>query len=101
MSSKNDGVTVDLSGDQKPSWKNQIEKYITGDKQEQKISKKNAMNIAREMVVDEPKTSKLFSFLQVLTASFGAFAHGGNDVRYRFFFLCCLFLVCLCFLWAW
>ena len=37
---------------------------------------------AQKRVTDEPKTSKLFSFLQILTASFGAFAHGGNDVRY-------------------
>ena len=81
LSSKDDTVTVHITGDEKPTWKDQIEQYITGDKQNEKISKKDAMKIAREMVVDEPKTSKLFSFLQVLTASFGAFAHGGNDVR--------------------
>src|SRR5690606_15916252 len=29
---------------------------------------------------DSPEIARIFSFLQILTAIFGSFAHGGNDV---------------------
>lgn len=35
----------------------------------------------KSVVKDEPMTGRLFAFLQIMTACFGAFAHGGNDVR--------------------
>ncbi|KAH3748937.1 sodium-dependent phosphate transporter 1-A-like isoform X1 [Dreissena polymorpha] len=35
---------------------------------------------AREKIQDKPEVARLFTFLQVLTAIFGSFAHGGNDV---------------------
>ncbi|KAI4881511.1 hypothetical protein NFI96_012331, partial [Prochilodus magdalenae] len=33
-----------------------------------------------ELEIDKPEISMLFQFLQILTACFGSFAHGGNDV---------------------
>ena len=35
----------------------------------------------REVIEDRPELYHLFAYLQILTAIFGGFAHGGNDVR--------------------
>ncbi|XP_020903864.1 sodium-dependent phosphate transporter 1-B [Exaiptasia diaphana] len=38
------------------------------------------MQVLETKVHDDPMTGRLFAFLQIMTACFGAFAHGGNDV---------------------
>ncbi|XP_042861828.1 sodium-dependent phosphate transporter 2-like isoform X1 [Penaeus japonicus] len=45
-----------------------------------KIVSMDELTDKKESETDRPEIKGLFSFLQILTATFGSFAHGGNDV---------------------
>lgn len=44
------------------------------------VAQAEAENAQDGIDEEQPEVSRLFAFLQVLTATFGSFAHGGNDV---------------------
>ncbi|XP_018497135.1 sodium-dependent phosphate transporter 1-A [Galendromus occidentalis] len=59
------------------------------------IGEKNG-SVTKESIsfdTEPPEAAELFSFLQVLTAIFGSFAHGGNDVSNAIGPLVALFLI--------
>lgn len=47
----------------------------------QSLANSEAQIVPEDEETINANVAKLFSFLQILTAAFGSFAHGGNDVR--------------------
>ncbi|XP_059144542.1 sodium-dependent phosphate transporter 2-like [Physella acuta] len=56
------------------------EKLPANGKDQTNCDEKGKKLLTRAAISDKKETTSLFSFLQILTAIFGSFAHGGNDV---------------------
>ncbi|MEE6478946.1 hypothetical protein FKM82_012055 [Ascaphus truei] len=70
------------------------EKQEEGSVEEGPVDRKSSSSSLEEWHdEDKPEVSLLFQFLQILTACFGSFAHGGNDVSNAIGPLVALYLV--------
>lgn len=62
-----------------------VGEHEEGNTEEEVVDRKSSNSSLEEWHdQDKPEVSLLFQFLQILTACFGSFAHGGNDVRLVF-----------------